>query len=117
MHARANANARIVAEWVERTPSIEFLTADRGARSNTSICLKLVDPRVTALSNAQQAQFARDLAALLESENVALDAAAYRSAPPGLRIWCGATVESDDVAALLPSIEWAFTSCVNQLKV
>ncbi len=116
LHARANANAGVIAEWVERTPWIDFLAADPATRSNTGVCLKVVDPRVTALPADKQAEFAKNLAGLLEKEQVALDAASYRTAPPGLRIWCGATIEKADVAALLPWIEWAYLTCVSQLE-
>jgi phosphoserine aminotransferase len=116
LHARADANAGVIADWVETTPWIDFLASDRATRSNTGVCLKVVDPRVTALSADKQAQFAKNLAALLEKERVALDAASYRTAPPGLRIWCGATVEKSDVAALLPWIEWAFHTCISKLE-
>jgi phosphoserine aminotransferase len=116
LYARADANAGVLADWVERTSWIDFLPSDPATRSNTSVCLKVVDPRVTTLPADRQAQFAKDLAALLEKERVALDAASYRSAPPGLRIWCGATVEKSDVAALVPWIEWAFLTCVSKLE-
>jgi phosphoserine aminotransferase len=116
LHARANANAGVIADWVARTPWIDFLASDPATRSNTGVCLKVVDPRVTALPADRQAQFAKDLVALLEKERVALDAAAYRTAPPGLRIWCGATIEKSDVAALLPWIEWAFLTCISKLE-
>jgi phosphoserine aminotransferase len=86
-------------------------------RSNTSVCLKVVDSRVTSLPDAAQAEFARNLTALLEKEGVALDAASYRSAPPGLRIWCGATVERDDLQALTPWLDWAFAQCHLKLNV
>jgi phosphoserine aminotransferase len=95
---------------------MDFLVADPGARSNTSVCLKVVDPRVTSLSPAGQAEFAKALASLLEKEKAALDAASYRAAPPGLRIWCGATVEESDLEALLPWLEWAFLTCVSQIR-
>ena len=79
------------------------------------MCLKIVDPRVVRLADDAQATFAKDLSSVLEKEGVALDAASYRSAPPGLRIWCGATVERDDVAALTPWLDWAFERCVERL--
>lgn len=116
LYARADANAKVLADWVARTPWVDFLASDPATRSNTGVCLKIVDQRVTRLSSDQQAQFAKDLAALLEKERVALDAASYRSAPPGLRIWCGATVEKSDVEALVPWIEWAFFTCVSKLE-
>jgi phosphoserine aminotransferase len=115
LHARANANTALMSAWVARTPWVEFLVADPGSRSNTSVCLKVVDPRVTSLSATAQAEFAKTLAARLEKETAALDAASYRAAPPGLRIWCGATIEQSDLEALLPWLEWAFATCVNQL--
>jgi len=117
LHARADANAAAVAEWVQRTDWVEFLVASPTARSNTSVCLKVVDPRVTTLPPEAQADFAKKLAALLEEQDVALDAASYRSAPPGLRLWCGATIERTDVEALLPWLDWAFKACVAQLPV
>ena len=116
LYARANANAGVIADWVERTPWIDFLAADPAIRSNTGVCLKVVDKRVTSLPADKQAEFAKNLAALLEKERVALDAASYRTAPPGLRIWCGGTVEKSDVAALLPWIEWAFLTCISKLE-
>jgi phosphoserine aminotransferase len=115
LHARADANAGVLAAWVARTPWVDFLAADPAARSNTSVCLKIVDPRVTALDEARQAHVAKALAGTLEKEGVALDAASYRSAPPGLRIWCGATIDRDDVEALLPWLDWAFARCLASL--
>ncbi|HRE44689.1 MAG TPA: phosphoserine transaminase [Terricaulis sp.] len=115
LHARANANAKVLNDWVEQTPWIANLADDPATRSNTGVCLKIIDPRVTALDEAGQAEFAKKLASLLEKEGVALDAASYRSAPPGLRIWCGATVEASDVAALIPWIEWAFETLAGEL--
>ena len=84
LQARANANANVLTEWVARTSWVDFLVSDAAIRSNTSVCLKVVDERVTSLPDAAQAEFARNLAAILEKEGVALDAASYRSAPPGL---------------------------------
>ena len=115
LHARADANAKVLAEWVARTPWVDFLAADAAIRSNTSVCLKVVDPRVTSLPKPAQAEFTKTLAALLEKEGVALDVASYRSAPPGLRIWCGATIECSDLMALTPWLDWAFAACVEQL--
>jgi phosphoserine aminotransferase len=108
LYARANANAKVLGDWVERTPWIEFLTADPAQRSNTSVCMRIVDSAVLSLTAAEQSAFAKRLVGLLERENVAMDVGSYRSAPPGLRIWCGATIEAEDVAALVPWIEWAF---------
>ena len=111
LQARANANTRVLVDWVERTPWVDFLAPVAATRSNTSVCLKVVDERVTSLPEAAQAEFAKNLAAALEKEGVALDAASYRSAPPGLRIWCGATVEATDLQALTPWLDWAFATC------
>src|SRR5271155_1412660 len=116
LHARANANASVLAEWAARTPWVDFLVSDVAIRSNTSVCLKVVDKRVTSLPAAAQAEFAKNLAAILEKEGVALDAASYRSAPPGLRIWCGATIEQSDLQALTPWLDWAFASCFAALE-
>jgi phosphoserine aminotransferase len=116
LHARANANAGLLAAWVARTPWVDFLVSDAAIRSNTSVCLKVVDEQVAALAPAEQAAFARSLVGLLEREAVALDAASYRSAPPGLRIWCGATIELSDLAALVPWLDWAFATSLAELK-
>jgi len=117
LHARADANARVLADWVARTPWVDFLAPDVATRSNTGVCLKVVDPRVTGLPEASQAEFAKHLAAVLEKEGVALDAASYRSAPPGLRIWCGATVEQSDLVALTPWLDWAFAESLAKLEI
>jgi phosphoserine aminotransferase len=116
LQARANANAKVLADWVTRTPWVDFLAPVEATRTNTGVCLKVVDDRVTSLPEAAQAEFAKNLAAVLEKENVAVDAASYRSAPPGLRIWCGATVEQSDLQALTPWLDWAFATCVAQLS-
>lgn len=116
LHARADANTKVLTDWVERTPWVDFLASDPATRSNTGVCLKVVDERVTSLPPAGQAEFAKQLAGLLEKEGVALDAASYRSAPPGLRIWCGATVEESDLAALTPWLDWAFAVCLEQIE-
>ena len=106
--ARSEANLAAVAEWVARTPWVDFLAEDPATRSCTSICLTIVAPWFTALDAAAQAAAAKRLASLLEKEGVALDAGAYRDAPPGLRLWGGATVETADIRALLPWLDWAF---------
>ena len=106
--ARCDANAKAVADFVAKKPFLGFLAKDPATRSNTSVCLTFIDPAITALAPEAQAAFAKDVAALLEKEGVGLDLGSYRDAPPGLRIWCGATVEASDVAALMPWIEWAF---------
>lgn len=116
LHARANANTQVLTEWVARTPWVDFLVSDAATRSNTSVCLKVVDGRVTSLPQTAQAEFAKNLAAVLEREGVALDAASYRSAPPGLRIWCGATIECSDLQSLTPWLDWAFEDCLAPLK-
>ncbi len=116
LHARADANSKVLYDWAARTHWIAPLADDPRTWSNTGVCLKVVDPRVASLSEDAQAEFAKKLAALLEKEGVAQDAASYRSAPPGLRIWCGATVERADVEALAPWIEWAFATLASELR-
>ena len=106
--ARADGNAAVIAEWVERTAWVDFLAEDVNTRSNTSVCLKVVDPAITALSDDDQAAFAKKLADLLDKEGVAYDIGGYRDAPAGLRIWAGATIENDDMRALMPWLDWAF---------
>jgi phosphoserine aminotransferase len=106
--ARSNANAKAIADWVVHTPWVAHLAKNADERSNTSVCLKVVDPAVTRLPADDQAAFAKNLAGMLEKEGVAYDIAYYRDAPPGLRIWCGATVETRDIEALTPWLDWAF---------
>jgi phosphoserine aminotransferase len=106
--ARADANTKAIADWVAGTPWVDFLAKQPAIRSNTSVCLKIVDPAVTALAPDAQSAFIKGLVAALEKENVAYDIDAYRDAPPGLRVWCGATVEKNDVEALTYWLDWAF---------
>jgi phosphoserine aminotransferase len=106
--ARSDANAKVLSDWVAATAWVDHLAKHANERSNTSVCLKVVDPVVTRLSGDEQAAFAKTLAGLLEKEDVAYDIAFYRDAPPGLRIWCGATVEQRDMEALTPWLDWAF---------
>ena len=105
--ARSEANLAAVAAWVERSAWAAFLAEDAATRSCTSICLKIVAPWFVALDADGQAKAAKALAGLLDKEGVAFDVAAYRDAPPGLRIWGGATVETSDVEKLLPWLDWA----------
>ncbi len=107
--ARSDANAKALASWVARTPWIAHLAKNESERSNTSVCLTVADPSVTRLSADDQAAFVKNLAGVLEKEGVAYDIAYYRDAPPGLRIWCGATVETGDIEALTPWLDWAFS--------
>jgi phosphoserine aminotransferase len=100
---RADANAQVIWDFCADKPWIANLAIDPATRSNTSVCLKFTDDRIT-----DGATFAKAIAKRLEAENIALDIGAYRDAPAGLRIWCGATVETSDIAAMLPWLEWAF---------
>jgi phosphoserine aminotransferase len=113
---RADANLGVLEAWAAKTPWVAFLAEDKAIRSNTSVCLKVVDPRVTGLSADAQADFAKKLASTLEKEGVALDVGGYRDAPPGLRIWCGATVDTSDLEALTPWLDWAFESLAAELQ-
>ncbi len=106
---RSEGNLAAIAAWVERTPWVDFLAKDPRTRSCTSICLQIVDPAFRALDGAGRAKLVKNLVALLEKEGVALDVASYRDAPPGLRIWGGATIERADIEALLPWLDWAWT--------
>ena len=115
MQGRADRNLAVLDRWVAKTAWVAFLAADPKARSNTSVCLKVVDPKTTALPEAAQADFAKKLASVLEKEGVALDIGGYRDAPPGLRIWCGATVDHTDIEALTPWLDWAFASVSAEL--
>jgi len=105
---RSEANLAAVAAWVERTPWVDFLAEDPDTRSCTSICLKIVDPWFTSLAAEERGHAAKEVASLLEAEGVAYDIAPYREAPPGLRLWGGATVELYDLEALLPWLDWAY---------
>ncbi len=108
LFARAGASAAAVAQWVERQPAFAFLAKDPQTRSNTSVCLAFADPKVLALEPKAQAALAKSLVSLIEKEGAGYDFGAYRDAPPGLRIWCGPTVEAADVSLLTPWIDWAF---------
>jgi phosphoserine aminotransferase len=107
---RSESNLATVAEWVARTDWVDFLAKDPRTRSCTSICLAVVDPAFAALDGTTRAGVIKKMAALLEQEGVALDVASYRDAPPGLRLWGGATVERDDLEAVLPWLDWAWSA-------
>ncbi|KAB2715727.1 phosphoserine transaminase [Brucella intermedia] len=114
--ARADANFAVLNDFVERTPWIANLAVKPETRSNTSVCLTIVDPEVTALSADQQAAFAKGIVTALDKEGVAYDIGAYRDAPSGLRIWAGATVEASDLEALTHWLDWAFATQKAALK-
>src|SRR5271165_4971469 len=113
--ARADANTKVLADWKAKTPWIDFLARDAAFRSNTSVCLKVVDPAITSLTPDAKSDFAKKLVALVEKEGAGFDFAHYRDAPAGLRIWCGATVDAKDVALLTQWIDWAFAETKAQL--
>ncbi len=113
--ARADANAAVLHDWMANSAWAANLAQDRATWTNTGVCVQIVDPRVLALGAEGQADFAKKLAGLLEKEGVALDAASYRTAPPGLRIWCAATIERADLQALTLWLDWAFASVVAEL--
>ncbi|MCP5083086.1 MAG: phosphoserine transaminase [Alphaproteobacteria bacterium] len=113
---RADANAKAIANWVAQRSWIEHLAQDTAQRSNTSVCLKLSDAAVAELSGDQATSLPKQMAKLLDQEGVAHDIGAYRDAPPGLRIWCGATVETADVEDLLPWLDWAYAQASAELS-
>ena len=115
LRTRADGNARVIADWVGRSKWIDFLARDPAARSNTSVCLKVVDPAVSRLAADAQAAFIKSIAGALEKEGVAYDIDAYRDAPAGLRIWCGSTVERSDVEALTLWLDWAYANAKDAL--
>ena len=108
LQARADANEKAIADWVAKTDWVDFLATDPAVRSNTSVCLKIVDPDVAALSDEAQAKLAKAVVSRLDKEAVAYDIGGYRDAPTGFRIWCGSTVETADLEKLTPWLDWAF---------
>ncbi|MEI9408575.1 phosphoserine transaminase [Mesorhizobium salmacidum] len=114
--ARADANAAVLDRFVESSSWLGHLAVAPATRSNTSVCLSFSDPDVAALDADGQAAFAKGLVSMLDKEGVAYDIGSYRDAPPGLRIWCGATVEASDLEALMPWLDWAFASQKASLK-
>jgi len=112
LHRRADANLEVVSDWVERTSWVDFLAREPSTRSNTSVCLKIVDPAFAALEADDRARLPKRIATLLDDEKVAQDIGSYRAAPPGLRIWCGATIERRDVETLLPWLDWGYATAM-----
>ena len=112
---RTNANAAALDAWVRKTSWVDYLAEDVSIRSTTSVCLKIVDARVTALDDAERQGFVKRIKTLLESEGAAFDVESHRNAPAGLRIWCGSTVETDDIVAGAPWLDWAFETAVGEL--
>jgi phosphoserine aminotransferase len=115
LRARADGNAQVIAEWVKRAPWIDFLAHDPALRSNTSVCLKVVDPAVNRLPPEAQAAIVKGIAAAHEKEGIAYDIDAYRDAPAGLRIWCGSTIERADIEALTLWLDWAYAKAKEAL--
>ncbi|WP_297107815.1 phosphoserine transaminase [uncultured Devosia sp.] len=116
MQARADANAKVLADWVAKTDWVDFLAKKEDERSNTSVCLVIADPEVNALDADAQAAFAKAIVSRLEKEGVAYDIGGYRDAPTGLRIWTGSTVESADLEKLTPWLDWAYAQEKAALK-
>jgi len=116
LHKRADKNASVIYEWVKRSHWIDCLAKDAATRSNTSVCLVLSSAEVSGRSPEEQSVFAKRMASLLDSENVAQDIGSYRDAPPGLRIWTGATVEKSNIEALLPWLDWAYETSLEVHK-
>lgn len=112
---RSEANLALLADWVGRTAWVDFLNVDVATRSSTSVCLKVVDPRITALPADVQEAVAKKIVTLLDAEGIAYDIGAYRDAPAGLRIWAGSTIDVADLQALTPWLDWAFETAVAEL--
>jgi phosphoserine aminotransferase len=108
LQARANANFAALSAWVTKSNWAEFLAGDASYRSNTSVCLKIIDPAFTSLDENARYAMVQKVASMLEAEGVAFDIAGHRNAPPGLRVWCGATVETSEIEALTPWLDWAW---------
>mgnify|MGYP005991526801 FL=1 len=115
LKARADKNAQVLNDWVAKTDWVANLAVSDDIASNTSVCLKIVDPAVAALDADKQAAFAKRIVKLLDEENAAKDIGSYRDAPAGLRIWAGATVEASDLELLTPWLDWAFATAKSEL--
>lgn len=113
---RTEANAAAIGAWVADTPWVDFLARERKVRSTTSVCLKIVDEWFEGLAEVERRAFVGKMVKLLEAEEAAYDIGAYRAAPPGLRIWAGATVETSDLEALFPWLDWAFMNIKEEVE-
>ena len=116
MHDRADANAQVLYDWIDRTEWIENLAENENERSNTGVCMKIADPRFQALDNDGQQAFAKSIVKLLGEENVALDFGSYRTAPAGFRVWASGLIEKSDLEALTPWLDWAFETKIAELE-
>ena len=114
--ARSEANLASIADWAERTSWVDFLARNPETRSSTSVCLRIIDPWFDELSADAQSEVPSRIEALLDAEGVAYDINGYRDAPPGLRIWAGATVETNDLVTLFPWLDWAYTIAKHELE-
>lgn len=112
--ARTDANAAALGSWVQRTPWVEYLAETPDIRSTTSVCLKIVDPRVEAMDDDARRALVTRMKALVEDEGAAFDIEGHRNAPAGLRVWCGCTVETADIEALTPWLDWAFETAITE---
>ena len=114
MHDRADANAKVLWDWMAKTDWIENLAAKEEQRSNTGVCMKIVDPRFKALDADARSKFAKRIVALLADENAALDFGSYRTAPAGFRVWASGLIEKSDLEALTPWLDWAFETIASE---
>ena len=114
---RSRDNLNIIKDWVILSNWVDFLCEDPNNISNTSICLKLIDPKLTTKSLETKNIIEKNIIKLLEENNVAFDIGSYRSAPPGLRIWGGPTVDNDDIKKLLPWLDWAYNKSLRDLDI
>jgi len=113
---RVAENCKALTEWIEKTPFVDFLTTDPANRSKTSICMKFVGPDFESLNPAQQKDLAKRVVQLMEQEQAGYDLNAYATAPAGLRIWCGTTIETADIKAVCPWLEWAYATALAEIK-
>ena len=116
MFARADANAKIVTDWIEATPYLRNMVSDPAKRTNTGVCMQFTGDWYEGLSADDQAAVPNKIVAMLQDRDVGYDFNGYRDAPPSLRIWCGGTVEAEDISRLLPWIEWAFEAVKAELS-
>ena len=114
---RSKKNLNIITEWVSNSHWVDFLSENIETVSNTSICLKLIDPKIIKQPLEVKNNFEKNIITLLEDESIAFDIGSYRSAPPGLRIWGGPTVDNEDIKKLLPCLDWAFNETIKKLKI